>query len=77
MFSARVVVLPRMFRVINLIRTIRIIRHRDHFKTSSRHLVGQNKKRTIGNGFDLDLCCISGMLRSRFCSINTFHQSLK
>ncbi|CAF3933099.1 unnamed protein product [Rotaria sp. Silwood2] len=55
----KVVVLPRIFRVINLVRTIRIIRHRDHFKTGSRHLVGQNKKRTIGNGFDLDLCCIS------------------
>jgi hypothetical protein len=47
MFSARVVVLPRMFRVINLIRTIRIIRHRDHFKTSSRHLVGQNKNELL------------------------------
>ncbi|CAF0993682.1 unnamed protein product [Rotaria sordida] len=55
----KVIVLPRLFRVFNLIRTIRIIRHREHVKTGSRHLVGQNKKRTIGNGFDLDLCCIS------------------
>ena len=56
----RIVILPRLFRVFGLIRTIRIIRHRDHLKTGSRHLVGQNKKRTIGNGFDLDLCNISG-----------------
>ncbi|UJR31416.1 hypothetical protein I4U23_018909 [Adineta vaga] len=56
---AKIIILPRSFRVFNLIRTIRILRHREHFKTGSRHLVGQNKKRTIGNGFDLDLCCIS------------------
>ncbi|CAF3965202.1 unnamed protein product, partial [Rotaria magnacalcarata] len=55
----KVVVIPRLFRVFNLIRTIRVLRHREHLKTSSRHLVGQNKKRTIGNGFDLDLCSIS------------------
>ena len=61
---SRAIILPRIFRVINLVRTIRILRHREHFKTSSRHLVGQNKKRTIGNGFDLDLCCISGMFIS-------------
>jgi hypothetical protein len=61
---SRLVVSPRMFRVYNLVRTVRIFRHRDHFKTSSRHLVGQNKKRTIGNGYDLDLCCISGKLIS-------------
>ncbi|CAF1195361.1 unnamed protein product [Adineta ricciae] len=57
--AAKIVILPRIFRVINLVRTIRIVRHREHFKTGSRHLVGQNKMRTIGNGFDLDLCCIS------------------
>lgn len=57
-----------MFRVINLIRTIRILRHREHIKTGSRHLIGQNKKRTIGNGFDLDLCAISG----KFIIILTF-----
>ncbi|CAF4436942.1 unnamed protein product, partial [Adineta steineri] len=50
----------RGFRLIHLFRTIRILQHREHFKTGSRHLVGQNKKRTIGNGFDLDLCAISG-----------------
>ena len=62
---SRVIIIPRIFRVFNLIRTIRILRHRDHFKTGSRHLVGQNKKRTIGNGFDLDLCSISGEFISR------------
>ncbi|CAF0822790.1 unnamed protein product [Adineta steineri] len=49
----------RLFRLVHIIRTIRILQHREHFKTGSRHLVGQNKKRTIGNGFDLDLCAIS------------------
>ncbi len=64
MFYHRIIILPRLFRVFNLIRTIRILRHREHLKTGSRHLVGQNKKRTIGNGFDLDLCNISGTLTS-------------
>ena len=58
--SLRLVIVVRIFRVFNLIRTIRILKHREHFKTSARHLVGQNKKRTIGNGFDLDLCTITG-----------------
>ncbi|CAF0964524.1 unnamed protein product [Adineta steineri] len=53
------IIIPRVFRFASLIRTIRILQHREHFKTGSRHLVGQNKKRTIGNGFDLDLCAIS------------------
>ena len=57
---SRVIILPRLFRVFNLVRTIRILHHRKHLKIGSRHLVGQNKKRTIGNGFDLDLCCITG-----------------
>lgn len=61
-FHHRSVILLRIFRVINLIRTIRIFHYRRHFITGSRHLVGQNKKRTIGNGFDLDLCCITGKL---------------
>ncbi len=52
--------------MINLIRTIRILRHREHLKTGTRHLIGQNKKRTIGNGFDLDLCNITGKLISIF-----------
>lgn len=60
--AAKIVILPRLFRVINLVRTIRILRHREHIKTGSRHLVGQNKKRTIGNGFDLDLCEISSRI---------------
>jgi hypothetical protein len=66
LFDDRIVILPRIFRIINLIRTIRILRHREHFKTGSRHLVGQNKKRTIGDGFDLDLCSISGKFVSVF-----------
>ncbi len=65
-FYHRIIVIPRLFRVINLIRTIRILRHREHLKTGTRHLIGQNKKRTIGNGFDLDLCSISGKLISIF-----------
>ncbi|CAF1513327.1 unnamed protein product [Adineta steineri] len=55
----KVIVGVRLFRLVHIIRTIRILQHREHFKTGSRHLVGQNKKRTIGNGFDLDLCSIS------------------
>ncbi|CAF3899167.1 unnamed protein product [Rotaria sordida] len=70
----KVIVLPRLFRVFNLIRTIRIIRHREHVKTGSRHLVGQNKKRTIGNGFDLDLCCISG---ERYYNTAYFHNRVE
>ncbi len=35
-------------------------------KTGTRHIIGQNKKRTIGNGFDLDLCNITGKLISIF-----------
>ena len=72
MITFRIIILPRLFRVVGLIRTIRIIRHRDHLKTGSRHLVGQNKKRTIGNGFDLDLCVISGKSFSMFDLIRSF-----
>lgn len=72
MIICRIIILPRLFRVVGLIRTIRIIRHREHLKTGSRHLVGQNKKRTIGNGFDLDLCVISGESVSIFYLIESF-----